>query len=100
MHNSTHSTLLAATSVEKMTTCKSVESYLSRTTSNFLLSQHLKLTTTSLSRKDIDMAGIGAGCTFLYSEGITQYAYSSVTLSDSLIRTPASIAYSSDACVT
>ena len=40
---------------------------------------------TSLSRKDIDMAGIGAGCTFLYSVGITQHAYSSVTLSDSLI---------------
>ena len=46
------------------------------------------------------MAGIGGGCTFLYSEGITQYAFSSVTLSGSLIRTPASIAYSSDTCFT
>ena len=49
MHNSTHSTLLAATSVEKMSTCKTVESYLSRTSSNFLLSKHLKLTTPTLS---------------------------------------------------
>ena len=37
MQNSTHSTLLAATSVEKMSTCKTVESYLSRTSSNPLL---------------------------------------------------------------
>ena len=40
---------------------------------------------------------IGAGCTFFNSGGITQYAFLSVTLSDSLMRTPASIAHSSDA---
>ena len=40
---------------------------------------------------------IWAGCTFFNSGGITQYAFLSVTRSDSLIRTPASIAHSSDA---
>ena len=61
MHNSTHSTLLAPLEhtqlstfshqlrEDSMSTCKTVESYLSGTSSNLLLSEHLKLTTPTLS---------------------------------------------------
>ena len=60
MHNSSYTLFLGSTSwthatvffshqlrKDSMSTCKTVESYLSRTSSNLLLSEHLKLTTPS-----------------------------------------------------
>ena len=63
--SNTRHCLSSATSLEKMSTCKTVESYLSRTSSNFLLSEHLKLTTPTLPLSLVLMYTVP-----LYSDGV------------------------------